>query len=157
MLDGVHLNGDRLIVKRANKPLAAIVPIETYEAILQQREKTFSVLDRIWENVPAVSEEEAQADIEQAIAEGRVEKVRKLGYPNHFIKNAGNANMTRDEIIKRFQNLNVWQSKGQRAVHKPLLVLYAIGKLLRGESRLTPYTDIETNLPDLLREFWTVA
>ena len=86
LLDGVHLNGDRLIVKRANKPLAAIVPIETYEAILQQREKTFSVLDRIWENVPAVSEEEAQADIEQAIAEGRVEKVRKLGYPNHFIK-----------------------------------------------------------------------
>ena len=73
LLDGVHRDGDRLIVKRANKPLAAIVPIETYEEMLQQREKTFSVLDRIWEKVPAVSEEETQAAIEQAIAEARGE------------------------------------------------------------------------------------
>ena len=73
LLDRVHHNGDRLIVKRANRPLAAIVLIETYEEMLQQREKTFSVLDRIWEKVPVVSEEEAQADIEQTIAEGRAE------------------------------------------------------------------------------------
>ena len=78
MLDGIYLNGDRLIIKHANKPLAAIVPIETYDAMLQQREKTFSVLDRIWEKAPAVSEEEAQADIEQAITEGRAEIARNL-------------------------------------------------------------------------------
>ena len=83
LLDGVHRNGDRLIVKRANKPLAAIVPIETYEEMLQQREKHFSVLDRIWEKVPTVSEEEAQANIEQAIAEGRLEKARKRSKVSH--------------------------------------------------------------------------
>ncbi|MYC75075.1 type II toxin-antitoxin system Phd/YefM family antitoxin [Candidatus Poribacteria bacterium] len=77
LLDAVHHNGDRLIVKRANKPLAAIVPIETYEKMLQQREKAFSVLERIWKKVPAVSEEEAQADIEQAMIEGRAAKVQK--------------------------------------------------------------------------------
>ena len=77
LLDGVHRNGDRLIVKRANKPIAAIVPIEAYEEMLKQREKDFSVLDRIWEKVPTVSEEEAQADIEQAIAEVRTERARK--------------------------------------------------------------------------------
>ncbi len=77
LLDGVYHNGDRLIVKDANKSLAAIVPIEAYEEILQQREKAFSVLDRIWEKVPAVSEEEAQANIEQAIAEVRTERTRK--------------------------------------------------------------------------------
>ena len=77
LLDGVHHNGDRLIVKRANKPLAAIVPIETYEKMLQQRERAFSVLERIWRKVPAVSEEEAQADIEQAMIEGRAEKAHK--------------------------------------------------------------------------------
>ena len=71
LLDGAHRNGDRLIVKRANKPFAAIVSIETYEETLKQREKDFSVLDRIWEKVPTVSEEEAQADIEEAITEGR--------------------------------------------------------------------------------------
>ena len=42
----------------------------------------------------------------------------------------------------------------ERAPHKPLLVLYAIGKLLRGEDRLISYTDdIEENLENLLREF----
>ena len=30
LLDGVYRNGDRLIVKRADTPLAAIVPIEIY-------------------------------------------------------------------------------------------------------------------------------
>ena len=71
LLDGVYHNGDRLIVKRADTPLAAIVPIEVYEDILQRREQAFSVLDRIWEKVPAISEEEAHTDIEQAIAEVR--------------------------------------------------------------------------------------
>ena len=70
-----------------------------------------------------------------------------------FSENAGNTKMTREEIIHKFQNLNIWKSGGQRAAHKPLLVLYAIGKLLRDGSRLTPYTDIETNLSDLLQEF----
>ena len=77
LLDGVYRNGDRLIVKRADTPLAAIVPIEAYQEMLQQREQTFSVLDRIWEKVPGVSEEEAQDDIEQAIAEVRAEKGHK--------------------------------------------------------------------------------
>lgn len=61
--------------------------------------------------------------------------------------------MDREDIIRRFQNLNVWKRGGERAPHKPLLSLYAIGKLLRGEGRLTPYVDIETKLPNLLREF----
>ena len=69
--------------QRANKPLAAIVPIEAYEDMLKQREKDFSVLDRIWEKVPAVSDEEAQANIEQAIAEGRLEKARKRSKVSH--------------------------------------------------------------------------
>ncbi len=79
LLDGVYRNGDRLIVKRVNKPLAAIVPIDVYEDMLEQREKSFSVLDRIWEKVPAVNEEEAQIDIEHAITEGRAEKASKRG------------------------------------------------------------------------------
>lgn len=48
--------------------------------MLQQREQTFSILDKIWEKVPAVSEEEADADIEQAIAEVRAEKTDNPKY-----------------------------------------------------------------------------
>lgn len=77
LLNGVYHNGDRLIVKRANKPLAAIVPIEVYEQMHKQREKAFSVLDRIWEKVPEVNEQESNSDIEQALAEARAEKGKK--------------------------------------------------------------------------------
>ncbi len=77
LLNGVYHNGDQLIIKNANKPLAAIVPIEIYDRLIKQREEAFSVLDRIWEKVPKVSEEEAQDDIEQAIDETRAEKVLK--------------------------------------------------------------------------------
>lgn len=61
--------------------------------------------------------------------------------------------MTREEIIEKFQNLNLWKRGGQRAAHKPLLVLYAIGKLLRGESRGISFADTEDDLQNLLREF----
>lgn len=67
--DGVYHKGECSVVKHADKPLAAIVLIQVYERLFKQREKTFSVLDRIWEKVPKVSEEEVQDDIEQAIAE----------------------------------------------------------------------------------------
>ena len=47
----------------------------------------------------------------------------------------------------------MWQRGDERAPHKPLLVLYAIGRLLRGEERLLPYAEVDEKLGDLLREF----
>ena len=62
--------------------------------------------------------------------------------------------MDREQILQRFETLRQWGSGEERAPHKPLLVLYAIGKLLRGEDRLISYADdIEENLKNLLREF----
>ena len=62
--------------------------------------------------------------------------------------------MDRKQILQKFETLRQWGSGGERAPHKPLLVLYAIGKLLRGEDRLISYTeDIEENLENLLKEF----
>ena len=63
--------------------------------------------------------------------------------------------MTREEIIQKFQNLNIWKKRDKRAAHKPLLVLYAIGKLLRGEGRFISFKNSEDALKDLLKEFGT--
>ena len=46
LLDRVHINGDQLIIKSADKPLAAIVPIAVYEQMIKQRAEIFSVLDK---------------------------------------------------------------------------------------------------------------
>ena len=61
--------------------------------------------------------------------------------------------MTREEIIQKFKSLKVWKRGNKVAPHKPLLVLYAIGKLRREGNQLIPYTEIEEKLAELLREF----
>ena len=61
--------------------------------------------------------------------------------------------MDREAIIQKFENLRQWRRAGERAPHKPLLVLYAISKLLRDRVCLIPYFKIDEKLGDLLKEF----
>ena len=61
--------------------------------------------------------------------------------------------MTPDEIRGRFNTITVWQRGGERAPHKPLLAIYAIARLLRGERRMISYAEIDRELGKLLMEF----
>ncbi len=61
--------------------------------------------------------------------------------------------MVSSNTKKLFENLTVWKRGGQRAPHKPLLALYALGRCQRGEGRLVPYSDVDRDLRKLLREF----
>ena len=56
-------------------------------------------------------------------------------------------------LLETFRRLNVWKRNGERAPHKPLLVLLALGALSRGESRWIPFNKIDKTLRELLREF----
>ena len=56
-------------------------------------------------------------------------------------------------LPQRLASLRLWRSRGQRAPHKPLLLLWAFGRCLRGEERLAPYTVVETELRKLLLAF----
>jgi putative restriction endonuclease len=57
------------------------------------------------------------------------------------------------EIRDRFEAINVWKRGGQRAPHKPLLALYAIGRLQRGEPRMIAFRDVNKHLGILLKDF----
>jgi putative restriction endonuclease len=61
--------------------------------------------------------------------------------------------MTADEIRERFSAITVWKRGGERAPHKPLLALYAIGRLLRGEPQMVEYARVDRDLSKLLTEF----
>ena len=61
--------------------------------------------------------------------------------------------MDREEIIQKFNNLKIWKRGDTRAPHKPLLILYAIGRLRRDRSHLIPYSKIDEDLGKLLQEF----
>ena len=58
-----------------------------------------------------------------------------------------------DDLLRRFQALNVWKHGDKRAPHKPLLALWAIGRCRRGAPRLASYALVDRELAELLRQF----
>ncbi len=61
--------------------------------------------------------------------------------------------MTNQEIIKAFNNIKSWQKGSERAPHKPLLLLLALGEVQRGNTQKLRYKDVEEKLKQLLLDF----
>jgi putative restriction endonuclease len=61
--------------------------------------------------------------------------------------------VNREAILSAFGTLNVWSRGGQRAPHKPLLVLYALGRWSRGERDDLTFREAAPDLTALLKEF----
>ena len=62
--------------------------------------------------------------------------------------------MNPQRLLKALEQLNVWKRGGDRAPHKPLLFLWALGRVRRGEGRLASYEhDAEEPLKKLLADF----
>ena len=58
-----------------------------------------------------------------------------------------------DDFLDRLDQVAVNKHKNQRAPHKPLLLLLALGRVLNGRDRLVAYAEIEKSLKKLLAEF----
>lgn len=58
-----------------------------------------------------------------------------------------------DEILQQFAGLQTWKRSGERAPHKPLLTLQALGRLQKGSERLQEFSDLEADLERLLIDF----
>lgn len=50
-------------------------------------------------------------------------------------------------------DLRQWRRDAERAPHKPLLVLHALGRVVGGQPRLVAFADVETELTELLEAF----
>ena len=61
--------------------------------------------------------------------------------------------MTPDQLIQALKDLKVWKKGTQRAPHKALLLLQALGSFSRDEPRLQPYEVIADQLTELLDRF----
>lgn len=55
-------------------------------------------------------------------------------------------------LLDEFDDIVVWSEGEQRAPHKPLLILYAMGALSRGEEKIL-FSEMEKPLRELLKEF----
>jgi putative restriction endonuclease len=61
--------------------------------------------------------------------------------------------MKAEAVLDRFERLAVWSRGDQRAPHKPLLVLYALGRWSRGDRADLPFAQVDRDLTELLKEF----
>src|ERR1039458_7420095 len=59
----------------------------------------------------------------------------------------------RDRLGRAVTSLNQWRRGGERAPHKPLLLLYALGRLQRTGSSRMAFAEAEGDLRRLLEEF----
>jgi putative restriction endonuclease len=61
--------------------------------------------------------------------------------------------MTHAEVLKLFDELGVWRRGDQRAPHKPLLVLYALGRWCGGDRDDIPFRVVDRDVTELLKNF----
>lgn len=71
LLDGAYYRGDEIVIERAGKVMAVIVPPDLYKSMERRQERLFEIIDEIQarnRNVPASV---IERDIAEAIAEVR--------------------------------------------------------------------------------------
>ena len=61
--------------------------------------------------------------------------------------------MTSGDFLSRLARLNTHQRRGRRAPHKPLLLLFALGRVLRDRDRLVRYEEVDRRVGELMRRF----
>ena len=61
--------------------------------------------------------------------------------------------MNKSSVLHLIENLGIWSRGEQRAPHKPLLILYALGRWQSGQTGDVPYPDVDVALTALLKEF----
>ena len=71
LLEGVYYRGDEVVIERAGKPMAVVIPAERYAAMERSRERIFEFIERTHEKNRDVPGDELEAEIEAAIREVR--------------------------------------------------------------------------------------
>jgi prevent-host-death family protein len=71
LLESVYHRGDEVIIERAGKPMAVVIPASRYEAMERKRQEFRAWVEANWEKNKDVPPEEIYADVEGAIQEVR--------------------------------------------------------------------------------------
>ncbi len=74
LINEIYYRGDEFIIKRAGKPMAALVTIEDYQKLIALKKKYFKVFDSIQAKNIAASFDEVAKDVAEAIRKVRSKK-----------------------------------------------------------------------------------
>ena len=71
ILEGVYYRGDEVVIERAGKPMAVVVPAHVYESIKASRERVFQFIEENWERTKDLSPEEVDSIVDEAVRAAR--------------------------------------------------------------------------------------
>jgi len=74
LLEETFYRGEKFVIKRGNKPMAVLIPINEYEQFKRQRNEDFGIYDEIWELNRDIPTREVERDVQEAIDEVRAQK-----------------------------------------------------------------------------------
>jgi prevent-host-death family protein len=81
ILEGVYYRGDEVVIERAGKTMAVVVPVERYQSMERSRERLFELIEKAQarnRDVPyAVIEEEVDKAVRQVRAKKRSPAARR--------------------------------------------------------------------------------
>jgi prevent-host-death family protein len=77
IVQSAYYRGDRTLIARHGKPMAAVMSIEEYERWKQYRDQALVVFDRIWEANKQAKPSQVERDVEEAVRQVRRKRRRR--------------------------------------------------------------------------------
>lgn len=74
LLDEVYYRGDQVVIERAGKAMAILVPIGRYEQYQRERQERFKILDQIKAKAKKVPAKRLDAMIDEAVRASRARR-----------------------------------------------------------------------------------
>ena len=71
ILEGVYYRGDEVVIERAGKAMAVVIPAERYEALERGRERLFELIEKVQERKKDVPYEVIEREVAAALSEVR--------------------------------------------------------------------------------------
>ena len=71
ILEGVYYRGDEVIIERAGKAMAAVIPVARYAAMERSAERLSELIEKNWERNKDIPYEEIEREVQQAVEEVR--------------------------------------------------------------------------------------
>ena len=77
--EGVFYRGDEVVIERAGKPMAVVIPAERYEALERNRERLFDLVERAQQRNEDVPADAIEREVRAAVDEVRGESSARAG------------------------------------------------------------------------------
>ena len=78
ILESVFYRGDEVVIERAGKAMAVVIPAERYEAMERSRERLFELVEKNWEQNKDAPSDQIQRDVRKSVEEVRGLRRRKV-------------------------------------------------------------------------------